>query len=129
MIEGPQAQNRHFMQAPSALELNPARPPAAASVRTLLSFDPDALQSSLQQGFLEHIQLGAGRLHGRLAHTASAGLRVDWGEYNLPVTVRGNLVQHMVSFGILISGASDWRAFGSHTGNEDLLILPEAGEL
>lgn len=103
---------------------------AGTSLRTLLSFDPDMLQAVLQQGSMEHIQIGAGRFHGQVAHTATPGSRVDWGRYtSLGLRARGDLARDSVTIGCFVSGQGDWRLFGSPARNGDLVVLPEGGEL
>lgn len=95
----------------------------------LVSFDPSVMRMALQDGEIDHLQVGPGVFDGTVTHTATQGLRTDWGRYNLPVQGRGSLGRDMLTVGMLIGGAGDWRVQGAAATNGDMLLLAEGGEL
>lgn len=102
---------------------------ADASIRTLACFDPDGMRTVLQQGAIEHVQVGPGRFRGQVAHTATSGMRLDWGRYTLALQARGDLGPDMLTVGYFAAGQGDWRLFGAPVHNGDLVLLPEGGEV
>ncbi|MDM4765051.1 helix-turn-helix domain-containing protein [Pelomonas sp. SE-A7] len=112
------------MPAPST----PLEAPALSSTR-LLSFDPGAMRVAIQDSELEHVQLESGQFQGRVAHTVSEGLALDWGSYNLALMARGQLTRDRITLGVLLDGCGDWRVYGGSAANGDLLVQPEHSEL
>jgi AraC family ethanolamine operon transcriptional activator len=95
----------------------------------MLSFDPSAMRSTVQDGSFEHVQLGRGVFAGTVAHVSSQRLRTDWGSYNLQVQAQGDLCRDMLTFGVMLAGQDPWRVFGAPGENGDMLLFPEGGEL
>jgi hypothetical protein len=109
---------------------SPAEQEAAARVsRHMGSFDPAGMRRALQGSALEHVQLEGGQFCGSLAQSATDGIRLDWGSYNLAVMSRGELSRDGVTLGYLVGGSGGWRVFGNSADNGDLLVLPEGSEL
>ena len=100
-----------------------------ATLLNLHHFDQDAMRFTLQRGSLEHVQAAPGRFRGTIAQTASAGLRLDWGEYSLAVLARGDLNPESLSLVLIVGGAGEWRVFGAPAGEGDLLLMPQGGRL
>ena len=69
-------------------------PTSTGFVTQLNSFDPQALVLALQEGFLEHVQLQPGRFGGQIVHSISTQCRTDWGQYNLALLARGDLLEY-----------------------------------
>lgn len=95
----------------------------------LQSFDPDVMRTTLQDGVIEHLQLGRGVFDGTVTQATSAGLRTDWGRYNLPVQARGDLGRDMLTVGVFIGGEGPWRIQGAAAAIGDMVLLAEGGEL
>jgi AraC family ethanolamine operon transcriptional activator len=95
----------------------------------LLAFDPEQMTTALQDGVLEHVQLGRGLFQGRIAHTATATSRVDWGRYELAVLARGDLAQDMVSIAMALHGEGEWRVHGQVASAGDIAFYSERSEL
>jgi AraC-like DNA-binding protein len=109
-----------------------AVPPSETALRTCLrmrSFDPDAMRMTLQDGAIEHLQLGRGVFEGSGTHTTTPGLRTDWGDNNQPLQARGGLSRDMLTVGVLIGGEGAWRIQGAPAASGDMVLLPEGGEL
>ncbi|MBI5255903.1 MAG: helix-turn-helix transcriptional regulator [Burkholderiales bacterium] len=105
-------------------------PPPAAAVRQihLRAFDPDAMVMALQDGVLEHVQLQPGVFRGRIAHSFSAGCRLDWGRYALAVQARGQLCADMVTIGLALQGQGEWRGRGQRVHTGDIVVFAERAE-
>ena len=84
---------------------------------------------AVQDGVLEHVQIGRGVFRGRIVHTSTAASRVDWGSYALSVLARGDLSREMVSLTLGLGGCGDWRVHGQAAANGDMIVFPEGGEL
>lgn len=95
----------------------------------MADFDPEVMAMAVQDGVLEHVQIGRGVFRGRIAHTSTAASRVDWGSYALSVLARGDLSREMVSLTLGLGGCGDWRVHGQAAANGDLIVFPEGGEL
>jgi AraC-like DNA-binding protein len=109
-----------------------AMPPAEVGLRSLVrlpSFDPNAMRVALQDGAIEHLQLGRGVFDGTLTHSATHRLRTDWGRYNLPVQGHGVLSSGMLTVGVLIGGVGPWRLQGASAASGDMVLLSEGAEL
>ncbi|MEJ8825499.1 helix-turn-helix transcriptional regulator [Variovorax humicola] len=107
----------------------PAVEVASRSSLRIQSFDPGAMRVALQDGALEHLQLGSGVFQGIVTHSATNRLRTDWGRYNLPVQARGRLAHDMLTVGVLIGGAGAWRIQGAPAVSGDMVLLPEGAEV
>ncbi len=107
---------------------SPAPAPAARNTE-MLDFDPEVMTRAVQDGVLEHVQLERGVFRGRIAHTAAAASRVDWGGYALAVLARGDLSREMVSITLGLGGRGDWRVQGKAAANGDMIVFPEGGEM
>jgi AraC family ethanolamine operon transcriptional activator len=107
--------------------------PAAQSPSTrktqMLEFDPDIMVQAVQDGVLEHVQLERGRFHGLIAHTTTAGSRVDWGRYTLSVLARGDLSRDMVTIAMALTGLGDFRVHGRPLASGSIVVFPEHGEM
>jgi AraC-like DNA-binding protein len=114
--------------SPDPVAVRPAEAVSRSNLR-FQSFDPGAMRAALQDGALEHLQLGRGVFQGNVTHSASHGLRTDWGRYNLPVQGRGNLSRDMLTVAVPIRGAGAWRMQGASVACGDIVLLSEGGEL
>lgn len=109
---------------------SPASPAPQPSRKTvMLDFDPEVMSAAVQDGVLEHVQIGRGVFRGRIAHTAAAASRVDWGRYGLSVLARGDLSREMVTLTLGLGGGGEWRVHGRTAVNGDMIVFPEGGEL
>ena len=95
----------------------------------MADFDPEVMAMAVQDGVLEHVQIGRGVFRGRIVHTSTAASRVDWGSYALSVLARGDLSREMVSLTLGLGGCGDWRVHGQAAANGDMIVFPEGGEL
>ena len=111
---------------PAALAAPPQAPRRSTEI---LTFDPGAMSMALQEGVLEHVQLERGNFSGRIAHTAAAETRVDWGRYELAVLARGDTSGEMVTLALAIDGLGDWRVYGQAMVDGDMVAFAERGEL
>jgi len=122
------------------MSAEPAAPPVDAATAAvdvaalrncvrLLSFDPHAMRMTLQDGSIDHLQVGRGVFDGTVTHSATPGLRTDWGSYNLPMQAQGGLSRDLLTFGVLIGGEGAWRLQGAAAASGDMVLLPEGGEL
>ncbi|WP_460885315.1 helix-turn-helix domain-containing protein [Ramlibacter solisilvae] len=93
------------------------------------SFDPSAMRMAIQDGALEHVQVGRGVFQGTITHSATSGLRTAWGSYNLPVQARGQLKGDALTLGVFIGGQDAWRVLGAPACSGDMVLLREGGEL
>jgi len=106
--------------------------PAETALRSCVQmrwFDPHTMRMALQDGVIEHVQLGGGVFEGTVVHAATDRLRTDWGSYNLPVQGRGDLSRDMLTVGVLIGGHGEWRLQGAPAASGDIVLLGEGGEL
>ena len=95
----------------------------------MVDFDPDVMTMALQHGVLEHVQLERGLFRGQIAHSATSGSRLDWGNYELAVLARGDLSRDMVTIGLALTGAGSWRVHGQGADEGDIVVFPEGGEM
>jgi len=114
---------------PTVTDRPDADAPPSLRQTLMLDFDPDAMTMALQDGVLEHVQLGRGRFHGRIAHTCAPGSRIDWGRYTLAILARGDLSREMVTITIALTGHGGFRVQGRGATAGDLAVFPEGGEL
>jgi AraC-like DNA-binding protein len=84
---------------------------------------------TLQGGSLEHTQLGGGCFHGRLTKLCESPVRLDYGEYNLPILARGQLPDDRITLGFLehSPGSTSFNGLSASSGN--LVLWTEGAEL
>lgn len=111
------------MQAMSKKDLRMrSRTPFAANAPiatvNLDSFQPEAMDQTVRGSSLDHIQLSPGRFRGTLLRAHFDAARwLDWGCYNLPLLVRGELPADKVTLGI-VSGPAGTLGPGVLNGYE-----------
>jgi len=93
------------------------------------SFDPEAMEHTLQESTLEHTLLARGDFTGQLVQASTADTRIDMGGYNLPVLATGPLTCDRISLGFLIRAAQPC-VFNAEIVNQgDLVLYGEEQEL
>jgi AraC-like DNA-binding protein len=93
------------------------------------SFDPEAMEQTLQESTLEHTLLARGDFTGQLVQAATADTRIDVGGYDLPVLATGPLTCDRISLGFLIRAAQPC-VFNAEIVNQgDLILYGEEQEL
>ena len=96
---------------------------------TLDGFDPGAMDETIKQSRMAHVQLAPGRFHGRLLGAESGSQRLDYGHYNLPLHVRGNLPGTHLTLGFVLQNKQSTSLNGYGIEGPTLVVLPEGESL
>ena len=93
------------------------------------TFDPEAMRETLQGSLLEHTPLEAGGFSGRLLQATAGDLRLDFGQYELPVLAAGPLAAERVSIGLVLQSEGPCVFNAQPVSPGDLVLYGENGEL
>ena len=93
------------------------------------AFLPAAMDSTVDHGRLEHIQLAPGRFSADLVRIHSGTTRFDWGSYNLPVHAHGDMPADRITLGLVQSAHGDGILNGRGLQHAQLALYTEGSEL
>jgi AraC-like DNA-binding protein len=93
------------------------------------SFDPAAMEQTLQRSRLEHTLLSEGHFNGRLVHCATSDTSIDIGFYKLPVLATGTLAPDRVSIGLMLRAPQPCSFNAESAGIGDLMLYAEGAEI
>jgi len=93
------------------------------------TFDPEAMRETLQGSLLEHTPLDVGGFSGRLLQATAGDLRLDFGQYELPVLAAGPLAAERVSIGLVLQSEGPCVFNAQPVSPGDLVLYGENGEL
>jgi len=96
---------------------------------TLDGFDPGAMDETVKQSRITHVQLASGRFRGRLLGAAWGSQRLDYGHYNLPLHARGHLPETGVTLGFVLQNRQTTHLNGYAIEGPTLALLPEGETL
>ncbi len=93
------------------------------------SFDPEALQSILQDSSLDHVQLSSERFRGRAFNADHRDSCIAWGHYNTPILAEGPTAPERPTIGMLLAGRGDAVFNRERIGRERVMFFGEGAEL
>ena len=96
---------------------------------SLDSFDPEAMEATVRGARVNHVQLAPGRFHGRLLHAELGGSSIDWGSYNLPLLVNGEMASDRVTLGFVFDLKTQGCLNGHKVSRATPVLLTEHAEL
>ncbi|ODR99969.1 hypothetical protein AUC68_02355 [Methyloceanibacter methanicus] len=95
----------------------------------LSSFDPEAMEESIQKSHFEHYLDSPGQFHGTILQATNARTRLDWGRYNLPVLARGPAPPDRMTLGVLLNERHESLFNGSVLSPGSMMVYGEGEEL
>jgi AraC family ethanolamine operon transcriptional activator len=93
------------------------------------TFDPEAMRETLQGSLLEHTPLEAGGFAGQLLQATAGDLRLDFGQYELPVLARGPLSTDRLTIGLVLQSEGPCVFNAQPVSPGDLVLYGENEEL